>query len=183
MAVPMQKHSFINKIYYFFRYSRIQLAATTPVIGHFILHGISRLLNASCPSKHVTIILGIPLGDSHQCSTGQCLTHRVNIALCGSATISQLVITKGGMVRMLVITPNEMVIRGFSCSRICFFPSCTTQKMKFSTKDFFSKCDPIFRNPRILSRLMKKSLIENFIFCAVLSSNCSESGLVPKFSF
>ena len=32
-----------------------------------------------------------------------------------------------------------------------------TQKMKFSIKDFFSKCDQI----------LKKSLMKNFIFCAV----------------
>ena len=31
--------------------------------------------------------------------------------------------------------------------------------MKFSVDDFFSKCDKI--------RLLKKSLMENFIFCAV----------------
>ena len=34
----------------------------------------------------------------------------------------------------------------------------TAQKMKFSIKDFFSKCDQVRR----------KFLIENFIFCAVL---------------
>ena len=44
----------------------------------------------------------------------------------------------------------------------------TAQKMKFSIKDFFSNCDQIRRNLRIWSHLMKKSLMENFIFCAVL---------------
>ena len=34
----------------------------------------------------------------------------------------------------------------------------TTQKMKFSIKDFFSKCDQI------------RSKLENFIFCAVIVS-------------
>ena len=34
-------------------------------------------------------------------------------------------------------------------------------------KDFFSKCNPIRRKLRILSHLLKKSLIENFIFCAL----------------
>ena len=179
----MQKHSLMNKIDYFFRNSPIQLAATTPVIGHFILHGVSRLLNASCPSKHVTIILGIPLGDSHQCSTGQCLTHRVNIAWCGSATISQLAITKGGVVRMLVITPNEMVVRSFFLFKDLFLSKLHCTKKKFSIKDFFSKFDPIRRNLRIWSHLLKKSLKENFLFCAVLSRNCSELGLVPKFPF
>ena len=38
--------------------------------------------------------------------------------------------------------------------------------MKFSIKDFFSKCDQIRRKLRIWSHLLKKSLMENFIFCA-----------------
>ena len=41
------------------------------------------------------------------------------------------------------------------------------QKMKFSIKDFFSKCDQIHRKLRIWSHYQKKSLIENFIFCVV----------------
>ena len=40
----------------------------------------------------------------------------------------------------------------------------TAQKMKFSIKDFFSKCDKI----RIWTHLLKKSLMENFIFCVVI---------------
>ena len=40
--------------------------------------------------------------------------------------------------------------------------------MKFSIKDFFSKCDQICSSLRILSHLLKKSLMENFIFSAVL---------------
>ena len=40
--------------------------------------------------------------------------------------------------------------------------------MKFSIKDFFSECDQIRRKLRILSHLLKKSLMENFIFRAVL---------------
>ena len=44
----------------------------------------------------------------------------------------------------------------------------TTQKMKFSIKDFFSKCDQIRRKLRIWSHLLKKSLMENFNFCAAL---------------
>ena len=42
----------------------------------------------------------------------------------------------------------------------------TTQEMKFSTKDFFSKCE--HRSfLRICSHLPKKSLMENYIFRAV----------------
>ena len=43
----------------------------------------------------------------------------------------------------------------------------TAQKMKFFFKDFFSKYDQIRRKLRIWSHLHKKSLMENFIFCAV----------------
>ena len=45
--------------------------------------------------------------------------------------------------------------------------SNTAQKMKFSIKDFFSKYDQIRRKMRIWSHLLKKSLMENFILCAV----------------
>ena len=43
----------------------------------------------------------------------------------------------------------------------------TAQKMKFFIKDFFRKCDQIRSNLRIWSHLLKKSLMENFIFCAL----------------
>ena len=36
------------------------------------------------------------------------------------------------------------------------------KKMKFSIKEFFSKCDQIRRKLRIWSHLLKKSLMENF---------------------
>ena len=39
--------------------------------------------------------------------------------------------------------------------------------MKFSIKDFFSKCDQIHRKLQIWSHLLKKSLMENFTFCVV----------------
>ena len=38
------------------------------------------------------------------------------------------------------------------------------KKMKFCIKNFFSKCDQIWRKLRIWSHLLKKSLMENFIF-------------------
>ena len=43
----------------------------------------------------------------------------------------------------------------------------TAQKVKFFIKDFFSKCDQIRSLLQIWSHLLKKSLIENFIFWAV----------------
>ena len=42
--------------------------------------------------------------------------------------------------------------------------------MKFSIKNFFSKCDQIRSKLRIWLHLLKKSLVENFIFCAVIHS-------------
>ena len=42
--------------------------------------------------------------------------------------------------------------------------------MKFFIKDFFSKCDQIRNFLRIWSPLLKKSLMENFIFCSVCFS-------------
>ena len=40
----------------------------------------------------------------------------------------------------------------------------TVLKMKFFSKDFFSKCDQTHRNLWIWSHLLKKSLMEKFIF-------------------
>ena len=48
-----------------------------------------------------------------------------------------------------------------------FYMTTTAQKMKFSIKNFFNKCDQIRRKLPIWSHLLKKSLMENFIFCAV----------------
>ena len=46
----------------------------------------------------------------------------------------------------------------------------TAQKLKFSIKDFFSKCYQSRSFLWIWSHLLKKSFMENFIFCAVLHS-------------
>ena len=43
----------------------------------------------------------------------------------------------------------------------------TAQEIKFSIQDLFSKCDQIRRKLQIWSHLLKKSVMENFIFCAV----------------
>ena len=44
----------------------------------------------------------------------------------------------------------------------------TAQKMKFSIRDLLSKCDQIRRKLQILLHLLKKSIMENFIFSVVL---------------
>ena len=59
---------------------------------------------------------------------------------------------------------------GFNSMRIIN----TAQKMKFSIKDFFSKCDQIRRKLRIWSHLLKKSLIKNFILRGVPSMKATE---------
>ena len=56
----------------------------------------------------------------------------------------------------------------------------TAQKMKFFIKDFLSKCDQIRRKLRIWSHIMKKSLMENFIFCAVIFFDYVSKGLQTK---
>ena len=43
--------------------------------------------------------------------------------------------------------------------------------MKFFIKDFFSKCDRIRSFLRIWLHLLKKSVMENFIFCAMSHQN------------
>ena len=43
----------------------------------------------------------------------------------------------------------------------------TAQIMKFFIKGFFSKCDQIRRKLSIWRNLLKKFLMENFIFCLV----------------
>ena len=47
------------------------------------------------------------------------------------------------------------------------FPS-TVRKMKFSMKDFFSKCSQIHRKLWIWSNLLKEFLMGNFISCSVM---------------
>ena len=48
--------------------------------------------------------------------------------------------------------------------------SFAAQKMKFSFKDLFSKCDQIPRFLRIWSHLLKKYLIENFVETSSMST-------------
>ena len=51
---------------------------------------------------------------------------------------------------------------------VLFNKTCTAQKLMFSIKHFFSKCDQIRRKLWIWFHLLKKSLMENFISCAVM---------------
>ena len=53
-----------------------------------------------------------------------------------------------------------------------FDKNYSAQKMKFSIKDFFIKLGQIRWKLRIWSHLLKKSLTENFIFCALWKCQC-----------
>ena len=93
-------------------------------------------------------------------------------------------ITFCGFLRKKVILWKEFPLRSMRNSKSCsvdvfnflnmlqksifYYENSTAQKMKFSIKDFFSKCDQIRSFLQISSYLLKKSLMENFIFCAVL---------------
>ena len=55
-----------------------------------------------------------------------------------------------------------------------FLVFLTARIMRFSNEDFFSKCDQIRRNLQIWSHLLKKSLTENFTFCAVSVVNVEQ---------
>ena len=61
-------------------------------------------------------------------------------------------------------TPPELGMLAYSDLKS---KDTTAYKMKYSIKDFFSKCDEIRRKLRIWLHLQKKFLMENFIFCAV----------------
>ena len=55
-----------------------------------------------------------------------------------------------------------------SSACFCLVHIYIAQKMKFSIKDFFIKCNQMRRKLWIWSHLLKKSLMENFIFRAVI---------------
>ena len=72
-----------------------------------------------------------------------------------------------------ILNNSPQLVQHLSFQKKYFiFTLITAQKMKFSIKNFFSKCDQVRRKLRIWSHLLKKSLMDNFIFCAVyLHSN------------
>ena len=61
------------------------------------------------------------------------------------------------------------------------FAIYTAEKINFPIKDFFSKCDQIHRKLQIWSHLLKKSLMEKFIFCAVIPYNHFSGPYFPTF--
>ena len=59
--------------------------------------------------------------------------------------------------------PKSKKVTLFLCIIRLYIWTITAQKLKFSIKDFFSKCDQIRSFLRIWSYLLRKSLMENFI--------------------
>ena len=71
-----------------------------------------------------------------------------------------------GRVKILWLISSRKIIRYQEVIMYTFCKYCTKNEV-FSINDFFSKSDQIPRNLRIWSHLLKKSLMENFIFCAL----------------
>ena len=70
------------------------------------------------------------------------------------------------------------------CHKFQFSVISIAQKMKFSINDLFIKCDQIRRTLRIWSHLLKKPVMENFIFCALIWLNFIEKSYsVLQFSW
>ena len=84
--------------------------------------------------------------------------------------------------RKKIFKNNQTCYRQFFSHDCIYFISFINQtlhkKMKFSVKDFFRKCDQIRRKLQIWSHLLKKFLMENFIFCVV-----REVRVVSRFRF
>ena len=70
----------------------------------------------------------------------------------------------GGQLSKGQLTYNRLFVYQILNS---FVLSLTARKMKLSIKDFFPKCDQIRSFLWIRSHLLKKCLMENFIFCEV----------------
>ena len=70
-------------------------------------------------------------------------------------------------VQKVVYITSFITIKGYLLRSVSL--TVTSQKNNFFIKDFFSKCDHICSILRIFSHLLKKSLMESFIFVQCLS--------------
>ena len=78
--------------------------------------------------------------------------------------------TEVEMILVFSVLFSEKAVKKYNQPMLTFdfvITKPTAQKMKFSIKDFVSKCDKICSFLRIWSHLLKKSLLENCIFCVV----------------
>ena len=124
-----------------------------------------------CNFRNNPMVLLILFNAFVKCLSNFNLLSKVNPkCFCDDAWETLLLKRKGGwqtffsFLEKLLLEPARILIR------IRIKTYLIAQKTKFSIKDFFSKCDQIPRKWQIWSHLLKKSLKENFIFCAVSST-------------
>ena len=85
---------------------------------------------------------------------------------------SELLLLKCNENALKNITQNKIKSHFFSW-KVLFLFCYTAQKMKFSIKDLFGKCGQSRSFLRIWSHLLKKCLMENFVFlCSVKMDGC-----------
>ena len=109
--------------------------------------------------------------------------HRLDIsALCQPRKRHSLTLSFKNIKRFTLLYWSPLLARS---RRLWFHENCpgnsgnisesessnTAQKIKFSFTDLFSKCDQIRRKLQIWSHLLKKYVMENFIFCVVKTFN------------
>ena len=100
-------------------------------------------------------------------------TEKECIEMVEAAKNNNIILAFGHVMRYTneYMTVKKLIDDGAIGEKKVFFSTFyfigTAQKMKFFIKGFFSKCDQIRSFRRICSHLLKKSLMQNFIFCAV----------------
>ena len=121
------------------------------------------------------------LKESPKAYTTRCCSHILNLSLASICKISiitnVLEIYKSVLIYFNTSPKRENLLihiveqKHSSEERKNVLTGVSAQKNKFCIKDFFSKCNQICSFLRIWSDLLKKSLMDNFIFCAVYLSN------------
>ena len=99
-------------------------------------------------------------------------------------TYDSMYIEERRQVKWELSTSTQFLVFNFTFQIVFKDPHST--KKKFTIKDFFSKCDKICSFLWIWSHLPKKSLMENFIYCAVptVSNKCKNvPPVLLKYSF
>ena len=137
-------------------------------------NNIKRLLkvsNMSLPQDHYCNITFIAIVVAIE-PESNAMTIRFKIERCTSLYNNEASHRKVKCIIVICVISNTS-----QCSRITYLKQIsslayTAEKIEFSIADFFRKCDRMGRKLRIWSRLLKKSLTENFIFCAVIIKYC-----------
>ena len=134
---------------------------------------LARKVNLSCSAKFQnqpperSSIKKLSLKTSQYSQETPVLESLVNKVVSYSAKIYKNTFFIGHFWWLLLISSNNYP--SLISFRLIFSIWCTTQKMKSSSTDFFSKYYQIHSFLRIWSHLLKKSVLENFIFCVVMN--------------